>query len=182
MKRAADHHLVMAAIHPKPKPVKQTKEKRIPVEKQRRNLEKQIEAIVKMIIAWRDGQVCVLSSVDGGRCGNGLMWCHIIPQKQSRWLRLDLGNVVYGCGTHNMLDFHGDKTLYLWYVKTFGANVAEAMQAEKMKQTGRKYQLHELEAMLAHYDDLYQNRYTADLTLAGLIAGGYYGEIVRAVF
>ncbi len=36
IKRAADHHNVMAAIHPKPKPVKEKKTKRVPVEKRRK--------------------------------------------------------------------------------------------------------------------------------------------------
>lgn len=162
--------------------IKQKQVQRVPVEKQRRILEKQIEAVVKLIVAWRDGQVCVLSNIDGARCGNGLMWNHIIGQNQSRWLRLDLGNVVFGCGNHNMLDFHGDKTLWLWYVKTFGVTVAEAMQAEKMRHIGEKYQLCELEDMLAHYDNLYQNRHTAALTREGLVRGGYYGEIVKATF
>ena len=48
--RAAQHHEVMSVIG---------KPKRVPVEKQRKKLEKQIEGIVKLIIFWRDGQQCV---------------------------------------------------------------------------------------------------------------------------
>jgi hypothetical protein len=163
----------------KPKPIKMPKVKRLPVEKQRRKLERQIEDVAKLIIAWRDGQECVLKTTDGARCGNGLMWNHVIGQKQSRWLRLDLGNIFWGCGNHNMLDFHGDKTLFIWYTKTFGIKVVEAMQSEKMSHAGQKYQLHELETMLAEYDELYQNRYyTRNDSIQDLVNAGYYGRIV----
>ena len=111
LRRAAENHLVLSELQrAKPKPEKQKKTKRVPVEKRRKRLEKQIEDIIKLIIFWRDGQVCVMGKIDGGRCGNGLMWSHVIAQKQSSWLRIDLGNVVCGCGNHNLLDFHGDKT------------------------------------------------------------------------
>ena len=169
--RAAQHHEVMSVIG---------KPKRVPVEKQRKKLEKQIEGIVKLIIFWRDGQQCVMSKMDGKRCGNGLMWNHFIAQGQSRYLKFNLGNVFCGCGNHNMLDFHGDKTLPIWYMRTFGMRATEMVNAEK--RPGFKWQLHELEALLAHYDDLYQNRYTVDLDIKSLIRAGYYGEIVREAF
>jgi len=179
IRRAADHHNVMTAITPKPKPAKEKKVKRVPIEKQRRKLEKQIEAIVKLIIFWRDGQQCVMSKIDGGRCGNGLMWNHFISQKQSGFLRLDLGNVFCGCGNHNLLDFRGDKTLAIWFMRTFGTTAAEAMQSAARDMRGKKRTLEELENLLAHYDDLYQNRYTTDLSISALIRNGYYGEIIK---
>lgn len=175
--RAAQHHEVIAIIG-KPKPVKQSKLKRVPIAKQRKKLEKQIEEVVKLIIFWRDGQQCVMSNMDGGRCGNGLMWNHFIAQKQSHYLRLDLGNVFCGCGNHNMLDFHGDKTLSIWFMMTFGVKAAAEMAARAKENAGHKWELCELEDMLNHYDELYQNRYTVDLDMSSLIAAGYYGKII----
>lgn len=182
IERAADGHLAMAAIHQKPKPVKQAKVKRVPIAKRRKILEKQIEAIVKMIIAWRDGQVCVMGSIDGSRCGNGLMWNHYIAQGQSSWMRHDIGNVFWGCGNHNQLDKYGDPILGIWVQKTFGSVTVIALRDEAKAHVGKKRTEYELEELLAHYDDLYQNRYTAELTLEGLVRGGYYGEIVKANF
>lgn len=176
--RAAQHHTIMAVIG-KPKPTKEKKVKRVPVARQRKRLEKQIEELVKLIIFWRDGQQCVMSKMDGGRCGNGLMWNHFIAQKQSHYLRLDLGNVFVGCGNHNMLDFHGDKTLSIWFMATFGVDTAARMAEQSKEHAGHKWELCELEALLAHYDELYQNRYTVDIELEPLIMAGYYGEIIK---
>lgn len=179
IQRATDHHNVMAAIHPKPKPTKEKKAKRVPVEKRRKMLEKQISEVGKAIMYWRDGQICVMSEIDGGRCGNGLMWNHLIGQGQSHYLQLDLGNFFCGCGNHNLLDFRGDKTLTLWFVKKFGVNCLEALQLSAREHKGIKRTEYELEELLAHYDELYQNRYTVNLDLPSLVAAGYYGDIVR---
>ena len=182
LQSATEHLTVMEAIHPHPKPEKQKKAKRVPVEAQKKKLEKQIEAIVKLIIFWRDGQVCVQSKTDGARCGNGLMWGHYIAQKQSHWLKFDLGNVFVQCGSHNYLDFHGDKSYGVWFMSTFGIDVAQVMEQSRDAHRGEKRTIDELETLLAHYDSLYQNRYTADLSLRGLILAGYYGQIIKACF
>ncbi len=179
--RAADHHNVLSAIHEaKPKPSKEKKVKRVPAEKRRKILEKQIEDMVKMIISWRDGQVCVMGEMDGVRCGNGLMWNHFIAQGQSNWMRLDLGNVFWGCGSHNGLDKWGDPILGIWVQETFGAKAVLALREEaKRHANGKKRTEYELEEMLAGYDQLYQNRYTADLDLASLVVGGFYGQVIK---
>jgi len=182
IQRATDHHNVMSAIHPKPKPEKRKKTKRVPVEKRRKRLEKQLEGIVKLIIFWRDGQQCVQRNMDGARCGNGLMWGHYIAQKQSHWLKYDLGNVFVQCGSHNYLDFHGDKSYGVWFISTFGVDTAQAMENERNARRGHKHTIDELEIMLARYDDLYQNRFTVDLTMSGLVLGGYYGSIIKGCF
>jgi hypothetical protein len=181
--RAADRHLTLAALHEaKPKPEKQKKTKRVPVEKQRKRLEKQLEGIVKLIIFWRDGQQCVQRNMDGGRCGNGLMWGHYIAQKQSHWLKYDLGNVFVQCGSHNYLDFHGDKSYGVWFISMFGVEAARAMEIERNAGRGKKHTIDQLEFILAHYDDLYQNRYTVNLDLRSLVAAGYYGSIIKGCF
>jgi hypothetical protein len=181
--RATDGHLVLAALKQgKPKPTKENKPKRVPVAKRRKILEKQCADMVKMIIAWRDGQVCVMGQMDGARCGNGLMWNHYIAQGTSPWMRLNLGNVYWGCGSHNLLDKYGDPILGIFVQDTFGTAAVKALREEAKLHTGIKHTEAELETILATLDELYQNRYTADLTLGGLVLGGYYGATIKAVF
>lgn len=178
--RAADRHLILSALHEaKPKPKKQAKVKRVPIEKQRKILEKQIENVLKMIIAWRDGQVCVMGQIDGARCGNGLMWNHFIAQGQSHWMRLDLGNVYWGCGSHNLLDKYGDPILGMWVQSMFGLPAVIALRNEAKTHVKQKRTFDELTILLSHYDELYQNRFYVNLDLQSLIKAGYYGEIVR---
>jgi len=135
-----------------------------------------------MIIAWRDGQVCVMGSIDGSRCGNGLMWNHLVAQKKSAWLRHDLGNVFLGCGIHNLEDFHGSIVFPAWFVSVFGNKVFAAIDRERQEHIGKKRTIDELEQQLAHYDELYQNRYTVNLDVPSLVKAGYYGEIVKTVW
>lgn len=180
IRHAAEHHNTMVAIYPKPKPTKEAKVKHVPAEKRRKILEKQIEAIVKLIIFWRDGQQCVMGKLDGARCGNGLMWNHFIAQGQSNWMRLDLGNVYCGCGSHNLLDKFGDPILGMWVQDTFGLPVVMALRNEaKAHVNGKKRTEHELEEMLAGYDELYQSRFTTDLDLQSLVYAGFYGDIIK---
>ena len=181
--RTADTHLTLAALHEaKPKPEKRTKTKRVPIAKRKKILEKQLADIAKMIIAWRDGQVCVMGQIDGARCGNGLMWNHFIAQGQSAWMRHDLGNIYWGCGSHNMLDKWGDPILGIWVQDTFGSKAVLALRAEAKAHIKMERTEHELESLLAHYDELYQNRFYVNLDLQSLIKAGYYGEIVRLAF
>lgn len=165
---------------PKPKPTKKDREpKKKPAAQRRKKLEAQLKAIVIQIIFWRDGQECVQKN-DGG-CGNGLMWGHYIAQGQSAWLRYDLGNVFVQCGNHNLKDFHGDKSYATWFHNTFGSTAAAMLDEEKNFHSGKSKQRteQELEALLAHYDELYQNRFYVDFSLPSLIEAGYYGEIIK---
>lgn len=182
--RAAEHHKVMAAIHPAPKPVKEKKVKPAKLPSHYEILEQQVENIVKLLICWRDAQECVMKQIDGIRCGNGLMWNHYIPQGQSHWMKYDLGNAFWGCGNHNLLDKEGDPTLGIWVQMTFGSNVVLTLQAEARIHSGNKLQRTEqdLEELLAHYDELYQNRFYAPYDLPGRIEAGYYGEIIKGAF
>jgi hypothetical protein len=163
----------------KPKPLHE-KKKRKSTKSRRAILEKQIEDVVKLIIFWRDNQQCVQVNQDGHRCGNGLMWGHYIAQKQSNWLRLELGNVFVQCGNHNQLDFRGDKSYSAWFISTFGIEAAQAMEAERDSHRGsKKRSIPELEELLKKYDELYQNRFYIDSTFDGLMQGGYFGDILR---
>jgi len=182
--RAARHHEIMSEIEnmiSKPKPTKKPKVKRVKVQQRRKLLCKQIEAIVKLIIFWRDGQVCV-QHMDNN-CGNGLMWGHYVAQGQSAWLRYDLGNVFVQCGNHNLRDHNGDKSYAYWFVKTFGIKAAEHIELQKTKHAGGKQRtVQELEEMLAYYDELYQNRYYVDADLKSLVTAGYFGEHIQTAW
>lgn len=194
--RDIQHSEVVAVIEAeklgKPKPTKASrkkmvkvpilppKPKKVPVAKRRKILCKQLEAIVKEIIFWRDAQVCVQAATDGHRCGNGLMWGHYIAQKQSAWLRYELGNVFVQCGNHNQLDFRGDKSYALWFMTTFGPAAAQAMENERdAHRDGKQRSVVELEELLAHYDNLFQNRFFVSADIPSLIEAGFYGEIIK---
>lgn len=163
----------------KPKPTKQKKVKRVSEKSRRKILEKQLEAITKEIIFWRDGQNCVMFG--RGKCGNGLMWNHLVAQKKSSWLRYDLGNVHVGCGVHNLEDFHGSTVFPAWFVDKFGKDAFIVLDHVRLEHIGVKRSVAELEELLAHYDELYQNRYTVELDLKSLIRAGYYGSIIQNV-
>jgi hypothetical protein len=182
--RATDGHLVLAALKQgKPKPEKQAKVKRAKIMPKRKMLEQQIEAISKLIVFWRDGCQCVEANIDGVRCGGGNQWGHYVPRQQSRWLKYNLGNTYCQCRNHNNLHDKGAQTMGVWFASTFGTPAALAMEKERDTHRGEKNMtVQDLEELLAHYDELYQNRYTAELTLGGLVLGGYYGATIKAVF
>lgn len=176
---------VKNAIYACPKPEKQKRKPR-PAKLPTRYeiLEQQVEDTIKLIICWRDSQECVMKDIDGGRCGNGLMWNHYIAQKQSHWMKYDLGNAYWGCGNHNLLDKNGDPTLKIWVQKTFGTSVVLALQAEARAHSGNKLQRTEqdLEALRAHYDQLYQDRFFVGTDIPSRIKAGYYGKIIKGAW
>lgn len=184
--RAAQGHEVMSVIErAKPKPTKASRPK-LPKKpssaKMRKMLCKHLEAIVKEIIFWRDAQVCVQTATDGHRCGNGLMWGHYIAQKQSSWLRYELGNVFVQCGNHNQLDFRGDKSYAVWFMTTFGPASAQAMENERDAHRGGKQRsIIELEELLSKYDELLQSRFTVSADIPSLVEAGYFGEIIQGI-
>jgi hypothetical protein len=170
-------------MNPKPKPLKADRPRKKKTSKPYRAiLEKQVEAVLKEIIFWRDSQVCVMGEIDGGRCGNGLMWNHVIAQGMSSWMKLEIGNVYVGCGSHNLLDKMGDKTIAAWLSSTFGAGALGALQAEMMAHHKQRRNVVELECLLAHYDYLFQNRFYVNPELPDLIKAGYYGSIIQGVW
>lgn len=151
-----------------------------PMGKRKKRVEKQLEAMVKMLIAWRDGQECVMKG--RGPCGNGMMWNHLVAQSKSPWLRYDLGNVFWGCGTHNMEDHFGSTVMPSWFISVFGVASFQAMDYAREFHIGMKYSLTELETMLEHYDNLYQNRYTVNADTDSLVAAGYFGNIIKNTY
>jgi len=179
LQRAADHELVMAAIHPAPKPVRERKHK-AKVMPRRKQLAQQIEDIVRLIVFWRDGSECIEKELDGVRCGGCLQWGHYIPRQQSRWLKYDLGNSFPQCRNHNNLHDKGAQTMGVWFGATFGTPAALAMEAERDAHRNKPQKtIPELEEMLTHYDDLYQRRYFVDTDIPSRIAAGYYGDVIK---
>lgn len=145
-------------------------------------LEAQLEAICKLIVFWRDASQCVERHIDGGRCGGGIQWGHYIPRNQSNRLKYELGNTHAQCRDHNMLHLRGAQTMGVWFASYFGVDVAQAMEAEREAHRGEKnYTVQELEALLAHYENLYQNRFYVDLELDALITNGYYGSVIARI-
>lgn len=183
IKRATDHHNVMAVIG-KPKPTKEDRPKKKKSTKPRRAiLEQQIEAMSKQIVFWRDGCECIEKDIDGVRCGGGVQWGHYIPRQQSRWLKYELGNTFCQCRNHNNLHDKGAQTMGVWFASTFGAEAALAMEAERNKHRGEKNKTtQELEDLLADMDELYQSRYITDLDIASLVDAGFFGDVIKRVW
>lgn len=170
------------AAYPKEKQTQREKKVRVKSQNKRKVLMGQLEAIVKQIVFWRDGSLCVEQELDGVRCGNGLTWGHFIGQKSSPWLRYDLGNVFAQCGSHNYLHFHHDETYRRWFLKTFGVGAFDALCEEAASHVGKVPKIHEMEEMLVKYDALYDGHFSVTPTLHELVVNGYYGATILAVW
>uniref|UniRef100_A0A6M3LTC2 Uncharacterized protein n=1 Tax=viral metagenome TaxID=1070528 RepID=A0A6M3LTC2_9ZZZZ len=151
--------------------------------RRRKVLEVQLEAIVKMLVFWRDASQCVLVDIDGGRCRGKLNWGHFIPRARSKYLKYDLATFVQ-CDAHNLIHDSrktggGDPIFGLWFASRFGLDALERISQVQREHIGDKYTVPELEELLAHYDELYQDRFYADLTTESLVERGFYGEIIK---
>lgn len=169
---------------PKPKPERKPKGKRTFSKPRRKVLEMQLEAIVKQIVFWRDGGQCVEREIDGGRCGNVMQWGHFIPRARSKYLKYDLATFVQ-CNNHNLIHDSrktggGDPVFGLWFTKKFGITALEMLSRTQRENIDSKDRtIPELEEMLEHYDNLYQDRYYVSLDTPSLVKAGYYGEIIK---
>jgi len=136
-----------------------------------------------MIVFWRDGNECIERHIDGRRCGGEIQYGHYVPRKQSSWLKWDLGNTFAQCRNHNNLHDKGAQTMGTWFGDVFGNDVQKVIEKEVSSaiQEKRKHKTFELEEILAHYDELYQNRYYVKDTsnINELIEKGYFGEIIK---
>lgn len=177
IKRAADHLEVMNTIHPYPKPEKQKKTRRT-AKSRRKILEGQLEAIIKEIVFWRDGQQCVEKEIDGARCGNGLQWGHYVPRKQSAWLKYSLVTFCQ-CGSHNYLHDKGAQTMATWFAMTFGTLAMQRIEEDVREHRGKDRTIAELEDMLQDYDTMFDTRYYVGLDLCSLVEAGFYGQVIR---
>ncbi len=175
----SDRKRVLKASPLQPKPKKEKSVNR------RKVLEGQLEAIVKMIVFWRDSSQCVLQMIDGGRCRGRVVWGHFVPRARSKYLKYDLATFCQ-CDGHNLIHDSrktggGDPIFGLWFGETFGLAALHAISIEQRTHLGKdgKHSIPELEAMLAHYDELYQNRYFVGLDTESLVKAGYYGSIIQ---
>jgi len=214
IKRAAQHHELMAAIRPAPKPSSPDKKSKMrgicprcgqigpkplqhlpdcpqdfPItyhtknKTPRQRLQEALEVMCKAVVFWRDGdRTCVISDMDGGRCGGGRQWGHVLARTSSAWLKYDLGNTFAQCATHNRI--HPDDPIYYdWWRAKFGRRAWE-----RLNQTMRAFQncdhtLSELEDMLDNLNTLYDERfYHGTDSLTELVRAGYYGEVVKVAW
>jgi len=159
---------------PKPKPVKHRKPPR-------KVVEKQLEAMAKQIIFWRDGSECVERFIDP-RCRPGIQWGHVVPQGKSPKLVYSLSNVFPQCPNHNLLHNKKDPVYNDWYVRQFGARAYNDLCQFQRDNIGTQYCLWELENMLERYDELFENHFYVGLSIEELVAAGYYGEIIQAAW
>lgn len=168
----------------KPKPQKQAKKSRkARTMPRRKQVEQQLESIVKRIVFWRDGSECVLRHIDGGRCRGKMNWGHFVPRKSSRFLKYDLATFVQ-CDGHNFLHDRSDPIFGLWFSKTFGLAAHEALSVKQRANTGANYEqsTQDLEVMLERYLEMYDNRFYVGLDLDSLITAGYYGQTVADAY
>lgn len=158
---------------PKPKPANESKRKKL--------LERVIEAKIRDIIQWRDGNECVMKARGGGKCHGFLCINHYIPRNLSAFLKYDLGNVFWGCQNHNLLDHLGHPCMSSWFAFTFGEDCVKAMDKAQIDNVHSRRSVANLWDMLEHYKKLYENRYIVH-GFEEMVRGGYYGEIIRNVF
>lgn len=171
----------MDAVTPAPKPTKQKKAKR-KLKNPRKALLKEIDKMCRQLTIWRDGCVCVLSDVDGGRCDRVSQWGHVIPQGASGYLKHNLSNSFRQCATHNLLH-RSNQAIYLnWYRHKFGSKAFDAL-TEESKKTYHKFTMADLEEIRDNLHELIGNTYMmGGATLEQLVDAGYYGSVIRSTW
>jgi len=167
--------MLTKANAPKPKPVREPKAKKLTAPKRRKLLEKEVEALMRELVWWRDGSRCVLAEIDGKKCGNGIQWGHFIPRSRSAYMVYILGNSFCQCGNHNLMHKHEDPVFGVWYSGTFGQAASEAILADVRAHAGKKPAEWELQEWIDELRSLLDDR-PAVHTLELLIERGYYGS------
>src|SRR3990167_1424916 len=104
----------------KPKPVKEHKQKRVNKERERKVLEKRLEALVRHIVYWRDSCVWVERDMDGVKCRGVIQWGHFLTRHNAPALKYDLGNSYCQCASHNLIHDKNDMMMVNWFMQTFG--------------------------------------------------------------
>ena len=162
-----------------PKPTKADKPKKKKVKTNRQKLILEISDLCRKLTTWRDGCICVLCEVDGGRCNDVSQWGHVIPQGASGYLKHNLSNSFRQCGSHNIIH-KTNQAIYLnWYRRKFG-NLAFEMLTEASKKTYHKFTTPDLWEMRDELKELVGKTYLmAGAGIADLVYQGYYGSIIR---
>lgn len=158
------HQLTMKTkINPAPKPVRKT----------RKQLEAELETIIRQIVWWRDGGECVEKEVDGARCGGVIQWGHYTPRRQSAWLKFTLATFCQ-CRNHNGLHDRGSQTMAYAIANLLGKEWQARHEVERdAHRRGYKIPIWELEERLERYRTLWENRPSV-YTTRDLEKMGYY--------
>ena len=163
----------------KPKPTKKDRPRKKKVKTNRQKLILEISDLCRKLTTWRDGCICVLCEVDGGRCNDVSQWGHVIPQGASGYLKHNLSNSFRQCGSHNKIHTNNQAIYLNWYRRKFG-NLAFEMLTEASKKTYHKFTVPDLWQMRDELKKLVDNTYLmAGTDIAGLVFEGYYGSIIR---
>lgn len=162
----------------KPKPQKQLKErKRIgkaPVRPgTKQDVAQELEALIRKIVTWRDGNKCIEADIDGARCGGSMQWGHYVTRSRSAWLSMTLATFRQ-CGNHNLLHKLQDPMMAAAVVKLLGSAWIAEITAEQRAHSDGKVYLHDLRERLERYQALWDNR-PAVYTVKLLLRKGYYG-------
>ena len=162
----------------KPKPLKALKERKrmgkAPVRPgTKQDVAQELEALIRQIVMWRDGNKCIEADIDGGRCGGAMQWGHFVPRSRSAWLSMTLATFRQ-CGNHNLLHRYNDPMMAAAVVKLLGPKWLAAITAEQQAHSDGKVYLHDLSERLERYQELWDNR-PAVYTVKTLLARGYYG-------
>lgn len=133
----------------------------------------------RQLTIWRDGCVCVLSSVDGGRCNEVSQWGHVVAQGGSGYLKHSLSNSFRQCASHNIIHNENPLIYINWYRRQFGNKALELLE-EASKITYYKFSIPELWEMRDKMKSLIeQTPYMQGATMEDLVSAGYYGEIIK---
>ena len=140
---------------PKQKAEKKPKQKR--TKSTRKQLEAQLEALIRQIVWWRDGGRCIEADIDGVRCGGGIQWGHFTPRRQSAWLKFTLATFCQ-CRNHNGLHDKGSQTMGLAVDMLLGTEWHRQHEIERDAHRNAKITTSDLQDRLKFYQELWDNR------------------------
>lgn len=156
-------------MKPAPKPLRAPKKRR----SERKQLEAELEAIIRELVWWRDSGECIEKAIDGARCGGSLQWGHFIPRRQSRWMKFTLATFVQ-CANHNLLHDKGSPTMSTALALLLGKDWMLRQEIERAAHRDGKVPIWELRDRIERYRLLLDNRPSL-YTTEQLVELGYYG-------
>ena len=142
----------------------------------KKDYEKRLEARVRDLVLWRDGEKCIEADIDGSRCSQTLQWGHYWSRHQSAWLKLTLFTFVQ-CSAHNKLHYEGDQTMTAALTALFGDQWdwwIGMVNSERIAHAREIPRIDDLRVRLEVYDMLWEHRPRLH-DVKSLIAAGYYG-------
>lgn len=139
------------------------------------------DQLCRMIVEWRDGCICVLVGIDGGKCSTIPNWGHVIPQNGSAYLVYNLSNSFRQCSAHNIIHAQVNPLLYpQWYGMKFGNRAKEMLSQAQIDHRNEGLNENELFSKLVELSDLYDMRHSfGTATLEEKVEAGFYGDIIR---